>query len=258
MGRGSRPKRRWAADRRRKKKEREQRKAPAPPTTSRRELARLPRRAGRARCARCSATSSSASTSPARARSAATSTVAATSTSRSSPGRRSSGRRRMSSWRRCGTRRFRAPPAGSSSSSTREGSPTPELNLNTGERMHFLATFEPGEDSPHWFVLDRAILGQRGRRAHRPAARGGRSRPPSEHEILEALAVGPAVVPRPAGGATRRRGAERRALARLPGDGPLGVEGRGGRAAARRGQLFCREPENAAARPRPMNTVPET
>jgi hypothetical protein len=36
MGRGSRPKRRWAADRRRKKKERDQRKAPTPLTTSRR------------------------------------------------------------------------------------------------------------------------------------------------------------------------------------------------------------------------------
>jgi len=35
MGRGSRPKVRWAADRRRKKKEREERKAPAPPTPAR-------------------------------------------------------------------------------------------------------------------------------------------------------------------------------------------------------------------------------
>jgi hypothetical protein len=35
MGRGSRPKVRWASDRRRKKKEREQRKAPTPPTAGR-------------------------------------------------------------------------------------------------------------------------------------------------------------------------------------------------------------------------------
>jgi len=35
MGRGSRPKVRWAADRRRKKKEREERKTPAPPTPAR-------------------------------------------------------------------------------------------------------------------------------------------------------------------------------------------------------------------------------
>jgi len=35
MGRGSRPKVRWAADRRRKKKEREERKTPAPPAPGR-------------------------------------------------------------------------------------------------------------------------------------------------------------------------------------------------------------------------------
>jgi hypothetical protein len=35
MGRGSRPKVRWAADRQRKKKEREERKAPTPPKTTR-------------------------------------------------------------------------------------------------------------------------------------------------------------------------------------------------------------------------------
>jgi predicted nucleotidyltransferase len=65
----------------------------------------------------------------------------------------------------------------------------PELNLNSGERMPFHATFEPGEDSPHWFVLDRAIIGQRGVALTGPppvevfAA-------PDEEEILDALATG--------------------------------------------------------------------
>jgi hypothetical protein len=69
-----------------------------------------------------------------------------------------------------------------------QGSGVPELNLNTGERMDFVATFEPGEDSPHWFVLDRAILGQRGRvLAGPPAAEAFPA--PSEEEILEALAT---------------------------------------------------------------------
>lgn len=65
----------------------------------------------------------------------------------------------------------------------------PELNLNTGERMEFVATFEPGADSPHWFVLDRAILGQRGRVLTGPPPADAIELP-SEEEILEALAIG--------------------------------------------------------------------
>ena len=70
-----------------------------------------------------------------------------------------------------------------------QGSGVPELNLNTGERMDFLATFGPGEDSPHWFVLDRAIMGQRGRVLVGPPPTEAFP-PPSEDEILEALATG--------------------------------------------------------------------
>jgi hypothetical protein len=70
-----------------------------------------------------------------------------------------------------------------------QGSGVPELNLNTGERMAFLATFEPGVDSPHWFVLDRAIIGQRGRVLTGPPPAGALAMP-SEDEILEALAIG--------------------------------------------------------------------
>lgn len=69
------------------------------------------------------------------------------------------------------------------------GDPTPQLNLNTGEHMDFLATFERGEDSPHWFVLDRAIIGQRGLVLTGPPPAEALV-PPSEDEILEALAVG--------------------------------------------------------------------
>jgi hypothetical protein len=69
------------------------------------------------------------------------------------------------------------------------GRPQPDLNLNTGARMEFLATFEPGEDSPHWFVLDRAILGARGRTLWGlPPAETVSA--PAEAEILEALAIG--------------------------------------------------------------------
>jgi len=70
-----------------------------------------------------------------------------------------------------------------------QGRPLPELNLNTGERMAYLATFKPGTDSPHWFVLDRAILGQRGLVLAGPPP-GEALVPPSEDEILEALATG--------------------------------------------------------------------
>jgi hypothetical protein len=69
------------------------------------------------------------------------------------------------------------------------GRPAPELNLNTGEHMPFHATFEPGADSPHWFVLDRAILGQRGLALTGPPPAEAFP-PPSEDEILEALATG--------------------------------------------------------------------
>jgi hypothetical protein len=70
-----------------------------------------------------------------------------------------------------------------------QGSGIPELNLNTGERMEFHATFEPGEDSPHWFVLDRAIIGQRGFALAGPPPAEALSQP-SEDEILEAIAIG--------------------------------------------------------------------
>ena len=69
------------------------------------------------------------------------------------------------------------------------GEPLPELNLNTGERMPFHATFEPGADSPHWFVLDRAIIAQRGLVLTGPLPAEALV-PPSEDEILEALAIG--------------------------------------------------------------------
>lgn len=70
-----------------------------------------------------------------------------------------------------------------------QGKAVPELNLNTGEGMPFLATFEPGVDSPHWFVLDRAILGSRGLALVGPPPAEAFP-PPSEDELLEALAVG--------------------------------------------------------------------
>jgi hypothetical protein len=69
------------------------------------------------------------------------------------------------------------------------GRPFPELNLNTGARMPFLATFEPGQDSPHWFVLDRAIIGARGVALTGPPPDTVLA-PPSEDEVLEALAIG--------------------------------------------------------------------
>ena len=68
-------------------------------------------------------------------------------------------------------------------------SPVPELNLNSGEHMPFHATFEPGDDSPHWFVLDRAILGARGLTLVGPHPSDAFP-PPAEDEILDALATG--------------------------------------------------------------------
>ena len=38
-----------------------------------------------------------------------------------------------------------------------------ELNLNTGRAMPFHVSFDPREDPPHWFLLDRAITRERGR-----------------------------------------------------------------------------------------------
>jgi hypothetical protein len=70
-----------------------------------------------------------------------------------------------------------------------QGLSDPELNLNSGGRMPFLATFEPGEDSPHWFVIDRAILAARGKALAGPPPADVFAAP-SEEEILEALAVG--------------------------------------------------------------------
>jgi hypothetical protein len=70
-----------------------------------------------------------------------------------------------------------------------QGSGVPELNVNTGERMAFLATFEPGTDSPHWFVLDRAIIAQRGVVLIGPPPAEALVQP-SEDEILVALALG--------------------------------------------------------------------
>ena len=55
--------------------------------------------------------------------------------------------------------------------------------------MDFLATFEPGEDSPHWFVLDRAIIGRAWPGADRTGARRGVFAAPDEEEILEASAT---------------------------------------------------------------------
>ena len=65
----------------------------------------------------------------------------------------------------------------------------PELNLNSGERMPFHATFEPGEDSPHWFVLDRSILGQRGLALVGPPPSEALAQP-SKDEVIQALATG--------------------------------------------------------------------
>jgi hypothetical protein len=70
-----------------------------------------------------------------------------------------------------------------------QGRPVPELNLNTGERMAFHAAFEAGADSPHWFVLDRAIIAQRGLVLTGPPPADALV-PPTEDEILEALAIG--------------------------------------------------------------------
>jgi hypothetical protein len=69
------------------------------------------------------------------------------------------------------------------------GRPLPELNLNTGARMPFHVTLEPGGDSPHWFVLDRAIIGARGVALTGPPPETVLA-PPSEDEVLEALAIG--------------------------------------------------------------------
>jgi hypothetical protein len=70
-----------------------------------------------------------------------------------------------------------------------QGRADPELNLNSGERMPFLATFGPGEDSPHWFVLDRAIIRQTGRPLVGPPPTET-LQAPADDEILEALAIG--------------------------------------------------------------------
>jgi len=70
-----------------------------------------------------------------------------------------------------------------------QGRPLPELNLNTGERIDFVATFDPGTDSLHWFVLDRAIIAQRGL-VLTGLPPGEALVRPSEDEILEALATG--------------------------------------------------------------------
>jgi hypothetical protein len=70
-----------------------------------------------------------------------------------------------------------------------QGGAVPELNLNSGERMPFHATFEPGADSPHWFVLDRAIIGQRGLALTGPPPAAVFAAP-KEEEILDALATG--------------------------------------------------------------------
>jgi len=69
------------------------------------------------------------------------------------------------------------------------GRPLPELNLNTGARMPFHATFDPGVDSPHWFVLDRAIIGARGLALVGPPPAEALV-PPSAEQVLEALAIG--------------------------------------------------------------------
>lgn len=43
-----------------------------------------------------------------------------------------------------------------------EGGADFELNLNTGARMPFHVAFDPAEEPAHWFVLDRAIVRERG------------------------------------------------------------------------------------------------
>jgi hypothetical protein len=55
--------------------------------------------------------------------------------------------------------------------------------------MPFHATFEPGGDSPHWFVLDRAIIAQRGLALTGPPP-AEVLETPGEAEILDALAGG--------------------------------------------------------------------
>jgi predicted nucleotidyltransferase len=45
-----------------------------------------------------------------------------------------------------------------------------ELDLNTGERMPFHVSFDPSEPSRHWYVLDRAILSEHGKRLAGPPA----------------------------------------------------------------------------------------
>lgn len=44
-----------------------------------------------------------------------------------------------------------------------------ELNLNTGARMAFHASFDPADEPSHWFVLDRAIVRAHGRALVGPA-----------------------------------------------------------------------------------------
>lgn len=83
---------------------------------------------------------------------------------------------------------FPCPARGLELAAYASGSAVPELNLNTGERMDHV-TFGPGEDSPHWFVLDRAILRARGLTLLGPPP-DDVFIAPSEEEVLEALAVG--------------------------------------------------------------------
>jgi predicted nucleotidyltransferase len=45
-----------------------------------------------------------------------------------------------------------------------------ELDLNTGARMPFHVAFDPSEASRHWYVIDRAILSEHGKRLAGPPA----------------------------------------------------------------------------------------
>lgn len=49
--------------------------------------------------------------------------------------------------------------------------PDYELDLNTGARMAFRASFDPADADPHWYAIDRAILAAHGLALHGPPAR---------------------------------------------------------------------------------------
>lgn len=63
-----------------------------------------------------------------------------------------------------------------------------EVNLNSGPHMPFHVTYDPKDESAHWFILDRAIAREHGIRIYGPATRDLFGIIPRAH-LLEAILV---------------------------------------------------------------------